>query len=201
MVSKGHTIPQNWSISGLIGLSISVFSNYILHSVKFTSTVIGIEDYLLPSNFGLLFSIHYMVCVNTVLVPLICNYGFLLLLIWHYLLLTSWYHSLHAWVSVASCHARRLLAHLTCDIILILNPIYYWTLSRSWYFKTLWMILLLHLVLTYLTLIFRSLSWALFLIGPPYCIIWLYLVHIRTHFVLWVLLYNLLILLLLLLLL
>lgn len=61
VISQGHAVPQDGAVSRLICLFVSVFANDILNRVKFTSTMICIDNYISFSNFGLLLSIHQMI--------------------------------------------------------------------------------------------------------------------------------------------
>ena len=68
MISKSHSIPKNASITWLISLPISILSNYILYRVQLRSTMIGINHSLRSSYLPLLFSIHNVIRMNSVII-------------------------------------------------------------------------------------------------------------------------------------
>ena len=49
MIPQGHTIPQERAIPRLVGLSVPVLSNNILHRVELPSAVVGVDYYLLAA--------------------------------------------------------------------------------------------------------------------------------------------------------
>lgn len=64
MISESHSVPKQCSITRLCRLPISVFTYNILDCVKFTSTVIGINNDLCPSQLSLFIPVHNMILVN-----------------------------------------------------------------------------------------------------------------------------------------
>lgn len=70
MVPQSHTVPQKTTVTRLIRLTVSILTDDILNCVKFTATVICIYYYLLSSEDLLLSSIHEMILVHSVLLPL-----------------------------------------------------------------------------------------------------------------------------------
>lgn len=71
MISKSHSVPENTSITWLISLPISILSNYILYGVQLRSTMIGINDSLRSSYLSLLFSIHDMIRMDSIIISMI----------------------------------------------------------------------------------------------------------------------------------
>jgi hypothetical protein len=71
MVSKCHTVPKKSSITRLICLFQPIFTNDVLDGIKLPTTMICIDYNLRSSYLGLLFSIHYMILMNTIRVPLV----------------------------------------------------------------------------------------------------------------------------------
>jgi len=68
MISKSHSVPKNASITWLISLPISILSNYILYRVQLRSTMIGINHSLRSSYLPLLFSIHDVIRMDSVII-------------------------------------------------------------------------------------------------------------------------------------
>jgi hypothetical protein len=61
MVSECHTVPQKATITGLCGFSVPILADDVLHRVKLTPTMIGINYYVSSPHFLLLFSVHYVI--------------------------------------------------------------------------------------------------------------------------------------------
>lgn len=70
MVSERHAIPENGAVARLGRFSISIFANDILHGVKLTTAMIRVHDYLRSAELRLLASVHQMVLMDAVFVPL-----------------------------------------------------------------------------------------------------------------------------------
>jgi len=175
VISQGHAVPQDGAVSRLICLFVSVFANDILNRVKFTSTMICIDNYISFSNFGLLLSIHQMIWMNVVNWSLVHQHRYWLT--WYYLWVLTiniWYHAKAA----ASFFCRVLLMTLSLvrsdllrvSIRCVLLMLLLWTktiaASRAWYF-IIWLLLkllLCKLVLTDLALVFGPTTWPLLLV-------------------------------------
>jgi hypothetical protein len=70
VVTERHTIPEEAAIARLIRFTVAVLADDILHGVQLATTVIRIYYYLLSSENLLLSSIHKMILMHAVLLPL-----------------------------------------------------------------------------------------------------------------------------------
>jgi hypothetical protein len=75
MIPQSHAIPQNSSISWLISFPISIFANNILNGIKFTATMIRINNNLLPPQSRLLISVHKMINRNGIRLRILRDMG------------------------------------------------------------------------------------------------------------------------------
>lgn len=71
VISEGHSIPEDASISRLGGFPITILAYDILNGVQLTPAVIGVNDNLSSPQLGLLVSIHNMVGMHSIVGPLV----------------------------------------------------------------------------------------------------------------------------------
>lgn len=71
VISQSHSIPEQTAIARLVGLTVTILPNDILNCIKFTSTVIGINNNLLSPQNLLLPSVHQVILVDSIFLPLI----------------------------------------------------------------------------------------------------------------------------------
>ena len=71
MVPKSHSIPQQTAITRLICLPVPVLSNYILDRIELTATVVRIYHDLLAAEDLLFATVHEMILMYTILLPLV----------------------------------------------------------------------------------------------------------------------------------
>jgi len=176
VISQGHAVPQDGAVSRLICLLVSVFANNILNCVKFTSTMICIDNYISFSNFGLLLSIHQMIWMNVVNWSLVHHHWYCLT--WYYLWVLTiniWYRTKAAasffyWVLLMTLSlvwsGLLLRVSIRCVLLLLLLRTKTIAASRAWYF-IIWLLLKLllrKLVLTDLALVFGSTAWPFLLV-------------------------------------
>jgi len=193
VISQGHAVPQDGAVSRLICLFVSVFANDILNCVKFTSTMICIDNYISFSNFGLLLSIHQMIWMNVVNWSLVHHHRHCLT--WYYLwvltinilYLAKATASFFCWVLLMTLSLVRSDLLLRVSIRCVLLLLLMWTktiaASRPWYF-IIWLLLkllLCKLVLTDLALVFGSTTWPfLLVVGVSSIVTCWHLVNVGT---------------------